>query len=80
MAIGSYKPGQAAKPQRQYGSVFAYVIEGEVISQLEGQPPVSYKAGQSWHEPPLVAHLVSRNASTQHGAKLPARLLMADGG
>ncbi|MEP6965155.1 MAG: cupin domain-containing protein [Polaromonas sp.] len=80
MAIVSYTPGQASKPHRHSGSVFAYVIEGEVISQLEGQPPVSYKAGQSWYEPPLVPHLVSRNASKQHGAKLLAWLLMDEGG
>lgn len=70
MAIVSYKPGQASAPHRHSGSVFAYVIEGEVISQLEGQPPVTYKVGQSWYEPPRVPHLVSRNASLKHNAKL----------
>ena len=80
LAVVAYEPGQASAPHRHAGSVFAYVLEGEVISQLEGQPPITYKAGQSWYEPPRVPHLVSRNASTTKPAKLLAWLLMDEGG
>ena len=56
------------------------VLEGEVVSQLGGQPPVTYKAGESWYEPPRIAHLMSRNASTTRPAKLLAWLVMDEGG
>lgn len=80
MATVSYLPGQASAPHRHAGSVFAYVLEGAVVSQLEGEKPVTYKAGQSWYEPPHKPHLVSRNASDTRPAKLLAILLMDDGG
>jgi quercetin dioxygenase-like cupin family protein len=80
MAVVSYEPGQASAPHFHSGSVFAYVLEGEVVSQLEGQPPVTYKAGESWYEPPRAPHLVSRNASSTRPAKLLAWLLMDEGG
>lgn len=80
MAVVSYAPGQASAPHLHSGSVFAYVLEGEVISQLGGQPAVTYKTGESWYEPPHMAHLVSRNASTTQPAKLLAWLLVDEGG
>jgi quercetin dioxygenase-like cupin family protein len=80
LAVVAYEPGQSSAPHRHAGSVFAYVLEGEVTSQLEGQPPVTYKAGQSWYEPPRIPHLVSRNASTTKPARLLAWLLMDEGG
>lgn len=79
MAIVNYAPGQQSDPHVHPGSVFAYVLEGEVISQLEGQPPVSYKAGDSWYEPPKAPHVVSKNASATRPAKLLVWLLVGDG-
>ncbi|WP_280286663.1 hypothetical protein [Pseudomonas sp. BN415] len=38
----------AASPDSHSGSVFAYVTEGEVISQFKGQAPKRYKAGRIW--------------------------------
>lgn len=75
MAIVSYAPGQASQAHVHSGSVFAYVLEGEVVSQLEGQAPVNYKAGQSWYETPRIGHLVSKNASSTQPAKLLAWLI-----
>jgi quercetin dioxygenase-like cupin family protein len=80
MVMVSYAPGQASTPHFHAGSVFAYVVEGEVISQLEGQPPITYSVGQSWYEAPRVPHLVSKNASTTKPAKLIAWLLVDEGG
>ena len=80
LVVVAYEPGQASSPHRHAGSVFAYVLEGEVTSQLEGQPAITYKAGQSWYEPPRVPHLVSRNASSTKPARLLAWLLLDEGG
>ena len=79
LVLVNYAPGQASKAHVHPGSVFAYVVEGEVVSQLEGQSPVTYRAGQSWYEPPRVPHLVSRNASDTAPAKLLAWLILDDG-
>lgn len=74
-----YAPGQVSAPHRHPGSVLAYVVEGEVISQLGEQPPRHYRAGQFWYEPPGAAHLVSRNASADRPAKLVVWLLSEPG-
>ena len=79
VVLVSYAPGQASKAHLHPGSVFAYVLEGEVVSQLDGQAAITYRAGQSWYEPPRVPHLVSRNASDTMPAKLLAWLIVDDG-
>lgn len=79
MATVHYAPGQASIPHEHPGSVFAYVLEGEVVSQMEGSAPVTYKAGQSWYEPPHAGHLVSRNASKTRPATLVVFLLTNEG-
>lgn len=79
MVTVSYKPGQVSIPHVHSGSVFAYVLEGEVTSQLQGEAPVTYKAGQSWYEKPGTPHLVSRNASQDKPAKLLVWLLLEQG-
>jgi len=70
MVTVSYQPGQASDAHMHPGSVFAYVIRGSVISQLEGQPPRTYRQGEGWYETPGIHHLVSRNASRTEPATL----------
>ncbi|HEX2011172.1 MAG TPA: cupin domain-containing protein [Roseateles sp.] len=79
LALVHYAPGQASEAHLHAGPVFAYVLEGEVVSQLDGEPPVTYKAGQSWYEAPRRPHLVSRNASADKPAKLLAWLILDEG-
>ncbi|QEY61802.1 cupin domain-containing protein [Metapseudomonas lalkuanensis] len=71
----TYAPGQASDAHVHPGSVLAYVTEGEVISQLKGEQPRRYKAGESWYEPAGSAHLQSRNASDSKPAKLVVWIL-----
>ncbi|WP_078031034.1 cupin domain-containing protein [Massilia sp. KIM] len=70
-----YAPGQVSIPHRHPGAAFVYVVEGEVVSRLEGGQEVRYRAGQSWYEPPGVPHLVSRNASATRKARMVAVLV-----
>lgn len=70
MATVTLAPGQSAAPHLHPGSIFAYVLEGQVVSQLEGQEAKTYSAGQSWYEPPRAHHLVTRNPSSTQPAKL----------
>jgi quercetin dioxygenase-like cupin family protein len=75
----TYAPGQASNPHRHPGSVFAYVLEGEVVSQLADGKPVTYKQGDSWYETPLIAHAVSRNASATKPARLLVYMMLGEG-
>lgn len=74
-----YAPGQKSIPHFHGGSVIAYVLEGAVVSQLKGEAPVTYTAGQSWYETPRIDHLVSKNASATRPAKLLVWILDAEG-
>ena len=69
----SYAPGGSSAGHRHPGSAFiwAYVVEGAIVSQVEGHPPHTYKAGESFTENPGDHHMRSENASKIR----PARLL-----
>jgi quercetin dioxygenase-like cupin family protein len=70
----SYPPGGASAPHHHSGSAFiyAYVVSGQVASQVEGQPEHIYRADECWYETPGAHHLISRNASKTEPAKLLA--------
>ncbi|MFC6159866.1 cupin domain-containing protein [Kribbella jiaozuonensis] len=40
-----------APPHRHSGPAFGYVVEGEMLFELEGEPPRVIKAGESFWEP-----------------------------
>ena len=65
-----YKPGQSSIAHKHDGIAMAYVLEGEVISQVKGEQAITYKKGQFWYEPAGSEHLVSKNASQTKPAKL----------
>jgi quercetin dioxygenase-like cupin family protein len=68
-----FRPGARAVAHR-HGSafVYAYVLEGIVTSQLEGEASKRYGVGEGWTEQPGAHHLVTANASST----MPARLLV----
>ena len=70
----SYPPGGASAPHRHSNSAFiyAYVVSGQIASQVEGQPERIYRAGECWYEMPGAHHLISRNVSNTEPAKLLA--------
>jgi quercetin dioxygenase-like cupin family protein len=70
METVEFLPAQSSKPHKHTGSVFAYVLEGSIVSQLDGQKAVTYHQGEYWYEPPFVGHLVCKNASDSKTAKL----------
>jgi quercetin dioxygenase-like cupin family protein len=74
-----YAPGASSEVHVHPGSVFAYVLEGTVVSQLEGDEPMKYTKGQSWYESPKTPHVVSKNASKTEPAKLLVFLLSQEG-
>ncbi len=65
------EPGKSSAPHKHAGFVLGYVIEGEFRFQISGQPERILRAGDIFHEPPGVTHLISQSAS----ATKPARVL-----
>jgi len=71
----SYEPGGFTPPHRHPGAVFGHVLEGELEAQLEGQPSRRLKAGDTFYEPTLALHSVSRNPSKTANTRLLAVIL-----
>ncbi|SHL82533.1 Cupin domain protein [Roseovarius marisflavi] len=65
-------PGEVVGPHRHGGFVYVYLLQGKVRSQLEGEDPVEYSAGQSWTEQAEVLHRRTENPSTTVPAKFLA--------
>lgn len=62
-------PGATANWHRHPGEEVIYVIEGVLEYQLEGQSPVTLRAGEVLFVPDGVAHK-ARNPGTANGAEL----------
>jgi len=71
----NYGPGEASTPHSHPCPVIGYVVEGALRTQFKGEPEMTYKAGDSFYEPPNSIHVVSANASSTKPAKLIAYLL-----
>ena len=75
----SYPPGAQDVVHRHDAHAFVYVLEGQIIMQLKGQPAVTLKAGQTFYEGPTDVHLVGRNASDTEPARFIVVLLKGKG-
>jgi len=53
--------GQAGTPHRHPGPVLGYVLEGEYEWAIDDQPARILKAGETFYEPAMCLHRVSRN-------------------
>jgi quercetin dioxygenase-like cupin family protein len=69
MSTVEYLPGGASMPHRHDAEVFVYVLEGSVLMQVDGKPPVTVGPGQTFHESPADVHRQSANASQTAPAK-----------
>ena len=72
--VVDYPPGGTSVAHTHANSAFiyAYVISGEIESKVNDGETRTYKAGESWSEPPAASHPVSRNVSKTKPAKLLA--------
>ena len=75
----SYPPGAQDMVHRHDADAFVYVLEGQIVMQLKGQPPVTLKAGQTFYEGPTDVHVVGRNASNTEPARFVVVLLKGKG-
>jgi quercetin dioxygenase-like cupin family protein len=68
--ITEIAPGATSPKHYHPGHVFGYVLEGSLLFEAEGLPPVTRAAGEAFHEPPKQVHS-AKNASQT----IPVRIL-----
>jgi quercetin dioxygenase-like cupin family protein len=75
----TYPPGGASGAHRHGGLVIGYVIEGEFRFAINGEAPVTVRAGETFYEPPGAQHTTSANASADKPAKLVVTIIVPEG-
>ncbi len=65
-------PGHSSPSHRHRGGIYAYVLEGEIRSAIDGGDPVLYRTGDSWFEPDGAEHSFFENASDTERARFLA--------
>lgn len=65
-----FAPGEVSQTHRHNADVFAYVLEGSIITQLKGASAQTVNVGGVFYESPTDIHTVTRNASDTQPAKL----------
>ena len=68
----NYGPGEFSRSHTHPCAVIGYVVEGEIRTQVKGEPEAIYKAGESFYEAANGVHAVSANASQTEPAKFVA--------
>ena len=63
MQLVEIGPGLQSGAHRHPGPVFGYILEGELLTQVEGSAPITYKAGQVFYEPAGHIHMQAKNPS-----------------
>ena len=58
-------PGGVAGRHTHPGPELAYVMEGTLIFEVDGQPPVTLKAGESVHVPAKQIHNAKNGSTTE---------------
>lgn len=69
MGIAEFPPNAAKPRHKAAGPEVAYVLEGEVTVQVDGQPPIHVHAGESFRMPANVVHVTTAGPA---GAKVLA--------
>ncbi len=62
-------PGELAKKHFHPGHQFSYILEGSMIMEVEGKPPITYKQGDTFYLTPNQVH-DARNVSTTAPVKV----------
>ena len=75
MITVEYPPGASDPIHRHNAHAAVYVLEGSIVMQVKGGPPVTLTAGQTFYEGPGDVHVVGRNASTTRKARFVVFLI-----
>lgn len=74
-----FPPGGLSPAHHHGGSVHVRVLLGTIRSQLQGGPPIVYKAGESFFEPMGITHLFAENMSATESAQALAVIVHDEG-
>ena len=66
--IVEFAPGAVGGKHHHPGHEIGYMLEGSISLEVEGKPPATLKAGDTFHIPAKVVH-AGKNASTTAPAK-----------
>jgi quercetin dioxygenase-like cupin family protein len=79
VATVTVPPGDPGSgPHRHSGPVFGYVLEGEILFELEGQEPYPIKAGEAFWEPGFdVVHYQAANLRDDIASRFVVFMLCA---
>jgi len=69
MYIAELAPGAAAGKHFHPGPEFAYILDGSLTLEQQGQAPKTFKTGEVFHNPAKIVH-DGKNASTTAPAKV----------
>jgi quercetin dioxygenase-like cupin family protein len=69
MITVEYPPGAVDPVHTHNAQAMVYVLEGSVVMQVKGKPPLTLLPGQTFYEEPGDVHVVARNASQTAPAK-----------
>ena len=68
----TFKPGVEGAPHRHPGAIFGYVIEGEFEFAVGEGKVQLLRAGDTFYEPAMALHAVSRNPSDKETTRVLA--------
>ena len=63
-------PGAESGKHMQSGNEIVYILEGSVILEVQGKPPVTLKAGEAFQTKPHEVHNVKNASPTAPGKAL----------
>ena len=64
LALVEFAPGAATQPHYHPGEEMAYLLEGTVSLEVQGKSPITFKPGDTFHQPPKQVHRVKNLSST----------------
>lgn len=59
-----FAPGAVTEPHYHPGEEFAYLLEGALSLEVKGKPPVTFKPGDTFHQPPKQVHRAKNLSAT----------------
>lgn len=71
----TFEAGAAGAPHRHPGPIYGYVLEGELEFAVNDEKPKTLKAGDTFYEPTMALHAVSRNPSDKAKTRVLAVLV-----
>ncbi len=73
-----FGPGVVSPPHHHPGDTFVYVIDGELVTEIDAGAAFSAKAGDVFHEPPMSLHKSTKNPGSTAAHAIAIMIIDAD--